>query len=73
MTAQTSTKVRITHTKHGNHDINRCVYKGDAFVATIAFTGYCTTYGKCWHLLHNNGRVDHFRTLKDARDEALLL
>lgn len=43
-------------------------------IATIARTDTCATYGgECWHLLHNNGRCDHFERYSETREEALKL
>lgn len=63
-------KIRIEKTNFGK-GVNRSVMLGDKLVATIAHTDTCRTYGgKCWHLLHINGRVDHHETLADCRNDA---
>ena len=64
-------KTTIKQTNFGK-GVNRCVYRGEQLIATIAHTDTCLTYGgKCWHLLHLTGRVDHYETLAACREDAL--
>lgn len=60
-------KIEQNHHKQG-----RNVLVNGELVATIAHTDNCATYGgKCWHLLHLNGRCDHHETYSACRDDAL--